>query len=128
MDVGLVGAGILSGVLGAHLVTVLHERFSASTWTDSLVGALGGGICGQIVVAASAAWDATAAGLVVGRIAAVVLVALLGGATLLAIVGLIRSRKPDAERAPRSRRDRRTSESDRRKGDRRLSSHDEPQG
>ena len=122
MDVGLVGAGILSGVLGAHLVTVLRERFSAGTWIDSLIGAVGGGVCGQVIVWASAAWDSAAAGIAVGRIAAVVLVAIMGGALLLSIVGLIRGRRPHASQVDRAQPERRTAEADRRKGERRLSS------
>jgi hypothetical protein len=126
VDVGLVGAGILSGVLGAHIVTVLRERLSLGTWVDSLLGALGGAICAHLVALASLTWVDTTVGLAVGRIAAVIVAGILGGAALLLFAGLFRSRKPvsgdDGDVAPIS--ERRSTASDRREGERRLSEHD----
>lgn len=124
MDVGLVGAGVLSGILGAHLVTTLRDRLSAGTWMDSIVGALGGAVCGQVAVLASVAWDATTAGLAVGRIALVVLAAILGGAGLLTLVGLVWSRKHEEEEREVPRQERRAAHSDRRKGERRMEPRD----
>jgi hypothetical protein len=127
VDVGLVGAGILSGVLGAHIVTVLREKLSLGTWVDSLLGALGGAICAHLVALASLTWVDTTVGLAVGRIAAVIVAGILGGAALLLFAGLFRSRRPvsdddDGDVPPIP--ERRSTASDRRQGERRLSEHD----
>jgi hypothetical protein len=126
VDVGLVGAGILSGVLGAHIVTLLRERLSLGTWIDSLLGALGGGICAHLAALASLSWADTTVGFAVGRIAAVIVAGILGGAALLLFAGLFRSRKPIPENddgvppIP----ERRSAASDRRQSERRFSEHD----
>jgi len=125
VDVGLVGAGILSGVLGAHIVTVLGERLSLGAWIDSLLGVLGGGICAHLVAVASLTWSDSTVGFAVGRIAAVIVAGILGGAALVLFAGLFRSRKPvtgDDDDAVL--RERRSAASDRRSGERRLSEHD----
>jgi len=126
MDVGLVGAGILSGVLGAHIATVLRERLSLGTWIDSLLGVLGGGICAHIALLLSATWMDSSPGFAIGRIAAVVTIGILGGAGLLLVTGFFRPRRPvlrDDENPP-TEHDRRSASLDRRQGERRLSEHD----
>ena len=127
MDVGLVGAGILSGVLGAHIITMLRERLSLGTWIDSLLGVVGGGVAAELVTLASSSWANASAGFAVGRIAAVITVGMLGGAILVLLAALVRGKRAalrddddDDYQPPFS--ERRTS--DRRKGDRRLGGHD----
>jgi len=126
MDVGLVGAGILSGVLGAHIATMLRERLSLGAWIDSLLGVLGGGICAHIAILLSTTWVDSSPGFAIGRIAAVVTIGILGGAGLLLIAGLFRPRRSalsnDEDSPPVS--ERRSTSPDRRQGDRRLSEND----
>ncbi|MDH3453450.1 MAG: hypothetical protein OEN20_13655, partial [Gammaproteobacteria bacterium] len=68
----------------------------------------------------------TTVGFAVGRIAAVITAGILGGAVLLLIAGLLRSKRPvlrdDEAEEPLPHERRNTS--DRRKGDRRLGEHD----
>lgn len=127
MDFGLVGAGILSGALGAHIVALLRERASRGAWTDSLLGMAGGGLCAQFVIMTTSGWVETTVGYAIGRIAAAVVAGLLGGALLLLVAGLFRSTRAirNDEDAPQPEHsERRFATSDRRKGERRLSETD----
>lgn len=127
MDVGLVGAGILSGLLGAHIVTMLRERLSLGTWIDSLLGVVGGAVAAQLAAAASAAWAEATVGFVVGRIAAAISAGILGGAALLLFVGLFRPpglRDGASDGPAPAFRERRSASADRRKGERRVREQD----
>ncbi len=127
MDVGLVGAGILSGVLGAHIVTMLRERLSLGTWVDSLMGVVGGAVAAQLVAVTMTAWADATVGFAVGRIAAAITAGIAGGAVLLMIAGMFGSRRsgPDESdgREPAFR-ERRSNTEDRRKRERRVSEQD----
>jgi len=124
MDVGLVGAGILSGVLGAHIATMLRERLSLGTWIDSVLGVLGGGFCAHLATLLNATWVDTSPGFAIGRIAAVVTIGILGGAGLLLIAGLFRPRRSALRNDQNPVRDRSATSPERRRGDRRLSEND----
>ena len=93
MDLGTI-IGLISGAVGGNVTGNLMKNFSLGTLGNSVVGLLGGGLGAQLLGmlgAGNAAAAGSSGGMDIGTIISQVAGGGVGGAVLLAIVGLIKN-------------------------------------
>ncbi|OYY50940.1 MAG: hypothetical protein B7X95_02205 [Methylophilaceae bacterium 17-44-8] len=90
MDLGLI-IQLISGAVGGNIAGSLMKNASLGTLGNSLVGILGGGIGGQLLAMLGVGGAAATGSMDIAAILTQVAGGGVGGAVLLAIVGLIKN-------------------------------------
>lgn len=90
MDIVTLIIQLISGAVGGNVAGALLKKLSLGTTGNSIVGILGGGLGGQLLNMLGVGGGAAAGGLDIGSIVSNVAGGGVGGAVLMAIIGIIR--------------------------------------
>ncbi|HAF01265.1 MAG TPA: hypothetical protein DCO68_06040 [Methylophilaceae bacterium] len=90
MDLGLI-IQLISGAVGGNIAGSLMKDSSMGTLLNSVVGILGGGLGGQLLGMLGVGGAAAAGSMDIGSIISQVAGGGVGGAVLLAIIGMIKN-------------------------------------
>jgi uncharacterized membrane protein YeaQ/YmgE (transglycosylase-associated protein family) len=90
MDIVSLIIQLISGAVGGNVAGALLKKLSLGTTGNSIVGILGGGLGGQLLNMLGVGGGAAAGGLDIGSIVSNVAGGGVGGAVLMAIIGIIR--------------------------------------